>query len=383
MTTTVIIIKVIFWLSLFLIFWSYFGYLIGLKIISLFYRKKLTRQEQTPNISLIITAYNEEKRLQEKLDNTLSLDYPRDKLEIIVVSDGSTDQTVAIARTYQDRGIKLLEIPERHGKHYSQGQGIKKVQSEIVVLTDATTYLKEDALKKIVRNFADPKIGCVSGEDHIETIDGSTDGEGVYVKYEMKLRALESQVGSLVGVSGCFFAMRKELVTGWIDNMSSDFYIPIVAYLNGYRAVLESEAVGYYTVLKKAEKEFERKVRTVVHGFEVLFHFKKILNPIKYGTYALQMLSHKLNRWLVPFWLFFLFAMNALAIDQGLFYQVFFAGQIFFYLLALFGYLVKKTREIFIFKIPLFFVMANLSILLAWHYYLIGKKFVIWESTRR
>lgn len=383
MTTTIIIIKIIFWLSLFLIFWSYFGYLISLKIISFFYRRKTVREDITPAISLIITAYNEEARIHKKLDNTLSLDYPSQNLEIIVVSDGSTDRTEEIVRTYADRGVKLLAIPERHGKHYGQGRGIRMAQNEIVILTDATTFLKEDALKKIVRNFADPKIGCVSGEDRIETADGGTDGEGIYVRYEMKLRALESRVGSLVGVSGCFFAMRKSLSTGWIDDMSSDFYTPIVAYLHGYRAVLESEAIGYYTVLKKPEKEFERKVRTVVHGFEVLFKFKKILNPLKYGTYSLQMLSHKLDRWLVPFWLIFLLTMNILLIDQGLFYLIFLAGQVVFYLLALTAYLIPGIQNIIIFKIPLFFVMVNLSILLAWHYYLNGRKFVTWESTKR
>lgn len=383
MTTTVIIIKIIFWSSLLLIFWTYFGYFILLKIISLFYQRKTVQEDTTPAISLIITAYNEEARINKKLDNTLSLDYPPQNLEIIVVSDGSTDRTEEIVRTYVNRGVKLLSIPERHGKHYSQGRGIQMAQNEIVILTDATTFLKEDALKKIVRNFADPRIGCVSGEDRIETADGGTDGEGIYVKYEMKLRALESRVGSLVGVSGCFFAMRKSLSVEWIDDMSSDFYTPIIAYLHGYRAVLESEAIGYYTVLKKPEKEFERKVRTVVHGFEVLFKFKKILNPLKYGTYSLQMLSHKLDRWLVPFWLIFLLFMNILLIDQGLFYQIFLAGQAVFYLLALTAYLIPGIQNIIIFKIPLFFVMVNLSILLAWHYYLNGRKFVTWESTKR
>ena len=383
MTYTDIITIAIFWLSLFLIFWAYFGYFLGLKIISLLHTKKTIHGDSTPDISLVITAYNEEKRIVRKLDNTLALDYPRDRLEIVVVSDGSTDRTEEIVRSYADKGVKLLAISERHGKHYGQGRGIQNAQNEIVVLTDATTYLKEDALRKIVRNFADPKIGCVSGEDLIEIDNGGTDGEGIYVKYEMKLRALESRVGSLVGVSGCFFAIRKHLSAGWIDDMSSDFYMPIIAYINGYRAVLESEAIGNYRILKKAEKEFERKVRTVVHGFEVLFKFKKILNPFRYGFYSLQMLSHKLNRWLVPFWLIFLFALNALLLDRGLFYQVFFAGQLLFYLLALFAYLVKNARDISIFKIPLFFVMVNLSILLAWHYYLTGRKFVTWESTRR
>jgi len=379
----VFIIKTVFWLSFFLIFWVYFGYLLTLKIISLFYRKKLIRQDFTPDITIVITVYNEEKRIREKLDNTLSLDYPPDKREIIIVSDGSDDETENIVRYYADKGVTLLAIPERHGKHYGQGRGIAQARNEIVVLTDATTFLKEDALKKIVRSFADPSIGCVSGEDRIEQSGNGSDGEGIYVRYEMMLRSLESKVGSLVGVSGCFFAMRKKLNADWIDDMSSDFYMPLVSRFRGYRSVLDSEAIGIYRVLKKAEKEFIRKVRTVVHGFEVFFKFKKLLNPFKYGFYAIQLLSHKLCRWLVPLWLIFMLVLNALLIDQGPLYLVLMAAQLSFYLLALIGYLIKKLRDAFIFKIPLFFIMVNLSILVAWHYYLMGKKFVTWDSTKR
>ncbi|MFZ5979899.1 MAG: glycosyltransferase family 2 protein [Candidatus Zixiibacteriota bacterium] len=383
MIDIVIIIKAVFWLSFFLISWAYFGYLLTLKIISLVYQKKLVRQDFTPDISIVITVYNEEKRIREKLDNTLSLDYPPEKREIIIVSDGSDDETENIVRTYIDKGVKLLAIPERHGKHYGQGEGIRQARNDIVVLSDATTFLKEDALRKIVRSFADPTIGCVSGEDRIKQDGEGSDGEGIYVRYEMLLRSLESRVGSLVGVSGCFFAMRKKLVSDWIDDMSSDFYMPLVSRLHGYRAVLDSEAIGIYRVLRKAEKEFIRKVRTVVHGFEVFFNFKKLLNPFKYGFYSVQLLSHKLGRWLVPLWLFFMLVLNALLLDQGSLYQALMAGQLLFYLLALIGYLVKKSRDVFVFKIPLFFVMVNLSILVAWHYYLIGKKFVTWDSTKR
>ena len=383
MIDIVFIIKAVFWLSFIAVFWAYFGYLLTLKLISLFYGKKLERRDFTPDISVVITVYNEEKRIREKLDNTLALDYPPDKREIIIVSDGSDDDTENIVRSYADKGVKLLAVAERHGKHYGQGRGIEEARHDIVVLTDATTFLKEDALKKIVRSFADPSIGCVSGEDRIEKTGSGSDGEGIYVRYEMLLRSLESRVGSLVGVSGCFFAMRKKLNSDWIDDKSSDFYMPLVARIHGYRAVLDSEAIGVYRVLRKAEKEFIRKVRTVVHGFEVFFTFKQLLNPFKYGFYAIQLLSHKLGRWLVPLWLFFMLALNALLIDQGPLYLTLMAAQLLFYLLALTGYLVKPLREVFFFKIPLFFVMVNLSILVAWHYFLMGKKFITWDSTKR
>jgi cellulose synthase/poly-beta-1,6-N-acetylglucosamine synthase-like glycosyltransferase len=378
-----LIIQIIFWIMLFLIFWTYFGYLITMKVISFFRSKEVKKQAYSPEVSLIITAYNEEKNIGKKIENSLAQDYLKDKLEIIVVSDGSTDKTIDIVRSYQDKGVKLLSLPARHGKHYGQGKGIEMAKSDIIVLSDAATFLKHDAVEKIVRNFVDPKIGCVSGIDEIQNADSKSHGEGTYIKYEMKLRALESAVNSLVGVSGSFFAFRKYLCQGWIDNMSSDFYMPILSYINGYRTVLEKEAVGYYEVLNESQKEFTRKVRTVVHGMEVLFRFKGILNPFKYGLYSCQMISHKLLRWLVPLYLVFLFWSNLLLISQNTFFLITLILQVVFYMLAIFASLIKGLKNILIFRIPLFFVMVNYSIVVAWHNYFIGRNFVLWEPTKR
>lgn len=373
----------IFWVSLSFIFWTYFGYLITLKAVSLFYSKKVKKQEYFPEVSLVITAYNEEERISHKIENSLALNYPNDKLEIIVVSDGSNDKTVDIVKSYRNKGVKLLALPIRNGKHCSQGKGIEMAKNEIIVLTDATTFLKDDAVEKIVQNFADQKIGCVSGLDEIQNADSNIQGEGAYVKYEMKLRALESDVNSLIGVSGSFFAVRKHLCQNWIDNLSSDFYMPIIAHINGYRTVLEKEAIGYYETLNKQQKEFTRKVRTIVHGMEVLLKFKGILNPFKYGFYAFQMLSHKLSRWLVPLFLIFLFWTNLFLVSQNTFFLIALVLQIAFYMLAIFAYLIKGLKKILFFRIPLFFVMVNYSIVVAWHNIFIGKDFVLWEPTKR
>jgi cellulose synthase/poly-beta-1,6-N-acetylglucosamine synthase-like glycosyltransferase len=226
------IMTIIFWISFFMVFWAYFGYLAFLKLLSLFYRRKVHKEANFyPDISIVITAYNEEKRIAEKLKNTLDLDYPKENREIIVVTDGCTDRTVEIVKSYADQGIKLLEIHDRHGKHYGQGKGIHKAEHDIVILTDATTFLPGDAAEKIISNFADQGIGCVSSEDRMKSTTAESSGEGIYVKYEMLLRRLESKVGSLVGVSGCFFAVRKKLCWEWIDNMSADFYMPSVTRL--------------------------------------------------------------------------------------------------------------------------------------------------------
>jgi glycosyltransferase involved in cell wall biosynthesis len=381
--TADIFAKTLFWISVFVILWAYAGYFLTMWFLSVVRPKPIARQDWHPQISLIITAYNEEKRIGRKIDNSLQLDYPKDKLEIIVVSDASTDSTESIVKSYADRGVKLLAMPVRNGKHYAQGRGIQSAASDIVILTDATTFLDKDALTKIVRSYTDPSVGCVSGEDRVESDGGETAGEGAYVKYEMKLRSFENLAGSLVGASGCFFSVRKSLCGGWIDDMSSDFYMPIVAKMNGLRAVVDHEAIGSYRVVNNPSKEFERKVRTVVHGLEVVFHFAGIMNPFRYGGYAWQMISHKLCRWLVPPALILTFVCNAALVNQGTLFQITLAAQGLLYILALAGYLVKPLQKLAPFKIPLFFVMVNLSILVAWYKYLTGYKYVVWDATKR
>jgi cellulose synthase/poly-beta-1,6-N-acetylglucosamine synthase-like glycosyltransferase len=378
-----LLLQLILWLAIFLVFWTYFGYYFMLRIISIFYSRKVNKQEFIPKVSLIITAYNEEKKIRQKLENTLGLSYPKDKLEIIVVSDGSTDKTEELVDTYKQKDIRLLSLPDRHGKHFAQYKAIETAKYDIVVLTDATTFLREDAVAKIVQNFSDPNIGCVSGKDRAKSSGSALQGEALYVKYEMELRALESKLASLVGVSGSFFAVRKNLCEIWHSDLSSDFYLPILSHMKGYRTVLEPEAIGYYEVLKEPQKEFQRKVRTVVRGLEVLFKFKEIMNPFKYGTYSFQMISHKLSRWLVPVYLIFLFGLNLLLFDQGIFFVILFVSQVLFYMLALSAFLIKKLQDIIPFKIPFFFIVVNLSILVAWYNFLIGKRFVIWEPTKR
>ncbi|MFH2035006.1 MAG: glycosyltransferase family 2 protein [Candidatus Zixiibacteriota bacterium] len=374
---------VLFWISAFMIFWTYAGYPIMLALIGLIWSRKPKFDNILPDISLVITAYNEEEQIARKLENSLMLDYPKDKLEIIVASDGSTDRTDEIVRSFQNQGIKLLSIPGRNGKHYCQGRGIQATKNDLVVLSDATTFLEKDSLKKIIRSFGDSKIGCVSGVDSVKTSKDNPSGEGAYVRYEMKLRSLESKVGSLVGVSGCFFAVRKELCNEWIDNMSSDFYMPIITYIRGFRTVLENEAVAYYEILRSADKEYTRKVRTIVHGLEVFFHFKKILNIFKYGFFTIQIVSHKLLRWLAPFFMILLFGVNIPLAISNPFYYLLLLLQIIYYVMALTTYFFRKLEGYSIFKIPLFFAMVNVSIIVSWYYFLRKKDFIVWQPTER
>lgn len=375
--------QIIFWISVFVIFWAYFGYFITLAIISKLYQNKTIKSNESPAVSFIVTAYNEELRIRRKIENTLEIQYPKDKFEVIFVSDGSSDKTNEIVASYADRGVKLLALPVRHGKHYGQHEAIKIAAGDILVFTDATTYLNPDAVGKLVRGFADNSVGCISGEDFVETDESESAGEGAYVKYEMKLRSLESRVANLVGVSGCFFALRKKLTDTWFSDLSSDFYLPILTHMNGYRVILESEAVCRYAALKDPEKEFQRKVRTIVNGMAVLDRLKSILNPFKYGVFSWQMISHKIIRWSVPAALVFIFLCSIGLMETYRFYSILFWLQVCFYLLALMGYIIKPLRKILLFKIPLFFVTVNFSIFIAWLKFLTGRRYVTWESTKR
>ena len=377
------LLQLTFWVVCFTLFWTYFGYYIFLRVYSIFALKPVKRDDITPSVSLIITAYNEESSIAEKIENSLSLDYPNDKLEIIVVSDGSNDGTTEIISRYAERGIKLIDIPERIGKHNAQERGIEQVRCEIIVFTDAATHLETDAVRKIVRSFSDPGIGCVSGMDRIDVYGHPSRGEGTYIYYEMKLRAHESEVSSLIGVSGSFYAVRKELCKTWYGHMSNDFYMPIVARMKDYRSVLDREAIGSYSVKIETEKEFKRKVRTVVHGLDVMFSFWRIMNPFKYGLFSIQMISHKLFRWLAPLFLILCFVLNFALAGAGLLYQIILAFQILSCLTAAAALAIRGLDHNWFFRIPSFFAMVNLSILVAWIKFIGGERYITWERTKR
>ena len=377
------LLQLIFWIVCFILFWTYFGYYIFLRVYSIFASKPVKKDEILPSVSLIITAYNEESRIAEKIENSLALDYPTDKIEIIVISDGSNDGTTEIVTRYLERGVKLIEIPDRVGKHSAQERGIEQTQCEIVVFTDAATHLGPESMRKIVRSFADPKIGCVSGMDRIDVCGQPSQGEGIYINYEMGLRTLESAVSSLIGVSGSFYAVRKELCETWYGHLSNDFYMPIIARMKGYRSVLDSEAIGSYSVKIKTEKEFKRKVRTVVHGLDVMFNFWRIMNPFKYGLFSIQMISHKLLRWLAPFFLILCLVLNFALAGAGLLYQIVLAFQILSCLAAAAALAIRGLEHNRFFRIPAFFTMVNLSILVAWIKFICGERYITWERTER
>ncbi len=373
----------IFWIGIYLIFYTYIGYLGFLWVISHLFRTPVKSGDYLDSISIIIPVYNEESQIIKKVENCLQLDYPKDLLEIVVVSDCSTDSTDDIVKSYADRGIKHLRINERQGKHYAQQEALKLIKGEIVVFTDVSIMLPKDSLRLLMRDFNDPEVGCVSSVDEIEGTEENSNAEGLYIRYDMLLRKMESISGSSTGMSGSFYAARKSLCDVWYPNMSNDFYIPLVAVIKGYRAIVDENVKGRYSIVKTYRAEFIRKVRTIVHGLQVLFAFKQILKPGHYGLYWFKIISHKLFRWLVPFFLIAVFISNIFLLSSGVIYNIIYGCQLLLYLFSAIGGIFPDLRRFMPVRVAYFFVMVNLSILVAWFKYISGEKYVRWEPSKR
>lgn len=373
--------EILFWSSLFAAFYAYFGYPLLLAVWGLFSPQRAWKvSEALPSVSVIMPAHNEEGVLAAKLENLLTLDFPKEKLEILVISDGSTDRTVSIAEDYGRKGpIRVVEITDRGGKANALNVGLGAARNEIVVFTDASIMLEADALKAIVAPFSDSKIGCVSGED---VIPGGG-GEGMYGRYELFLRNLESRIGSIVGASGSFYAQRRSLTQPFEEGVAPDFLSVLNVVEAGHRAISEPTARGVMRSVVGTRAEFDRKVRTLLRGMAGLFARFHLLNPLKFGRFAWFLWSHKVFRWLVPVFLISALLSNfVLANTTG--YQLLLLAQLLFYGSAvLAGLQAPVIASSFVGRVPLYFVVVNLAIIVAWWRYLSGVRQEIWVPSQR
>lgn len=376
-------IKYLFWLSIIFILYAYMGYPLLLILLSKIRNRPVTKGNIVSNVSFIITAYNEEKRIREKIEDTLKQDYPKDRIEIIIASDCSDDSTDKIVKSYESQGVRLVSATERLGKEATQKLAIDTAKGEILVFSDVATMLSSNGVKNIVRNFNDPTVGCVSSVDRFVDPDGQISGEGAYVKYEMLLRNLEMKVNSLVGLSGSFFAARKVVCQDWASDLQSDFNTLLNSIKIGLRGVSDSESIGYYKNIIDEKKEFDRKVRTVIRGISVFMKSLSLLNPFRYGLFSWQLFSHKLCRWLVPFAMILVLVSNLFLIPHHEMYKYIMILQVLFYVTAFVSSIRKILPFKSIMKIPFYFVMANLSILVAWYRYTKGERLITWEPSKR
>lgn len=371
----------LFWTSVIGILYSYLIYP-SILLLCKKVRRVYADEPYRPCVSFIVAAHNEAARIERKLDNSLAIDYPKDKLEIIVVSDASTDGTDEIVQRYTDVGVRLIRSGERKGKEYAQLLGIRAARGEVLVFSDVATNIPGESLYNLLEKFTDPNIGAVSSEDRFIASDGSYSGEGLYVKYEMWLRKLESQVNSLVGLSGSFFAARKSVCKDWDIYVQSDFNTALNCARLGLSAVTAPDVLGYYKDVSDPSKEYNRKYRTVLRGITSLMG-SEVLNPARYGFFSFQVFSHKVMRWLVPWFLLSTFLFSIALAEQHWIYAWVLFLQITFYLLALYGWLFPQARRYALIRLIYFFVQVNIAIVHASISYAMGKRILVWAPSRR
>lgn len=340
-----------------------------------------------PTISITIPVYNEVNQIDDLLESILRLDYPAEKRQILVVSDASDDGTDERVRAYADRGVELLRMPRRGGKTAAENAARSLLRGEIIVNTDASIRIHRNALKPLISRFADPTVGLASGRDiSVTRVDGEMNiGESAYVGYEMWIRGLETKLFGIVGASGCFYAIRRELHQHPLpEALSRDFAAAMVTREHGYRAVSVDEAVCLVPRSPSLHREYRRKVRTMTRGMETL-HFKRhLLNPFRYGVFSWMLFSHKVCRWAAPwavaiatFGLLFMAASQPLAlVPLGV------AAAIA--LLALIGWNWPEGRALpRLFAVPAFLVAGNVAVLHATINAVRGELNAVWEPTRR
>lgn len=379
-----------FWIGLGLLAWVYAGYPVLLWLLGLLgVRRPIHADRIEPRVTLIVSAYNERQVIGAKLENCGRLDYPADRFEVIVVSDASDDGTDDVVLA-AGPPARLLRMEARGGKTVGLNAALRIAQGDIVVFSDANAMYERDALRMLVRNFADPRVGAVTGESRYEigADDASTESEGTYWSYEIWIKGLESSLGSLVGGDGAIYAIRRGLYRDLAPGDLSDFVNPLQIVAQGYRNVYEPAAISWEGGAEGYGAEFRRKVRIVNRAWRATFKMRSLLNPFRYGFFSLQYLSHKVLRWLVPWLMLVVFATNLLLAGSSPLFALLMAGQLFFYGLALLGWLLAANSRTSggllgrVASIPYYFCLVNLASLVALVEVFGGKEYRTWSSSR-
>jgi len=378
----------VFWISLFLIVYSLFGYYFLLLLLSKFVKRKRTNDDNyTPFVTILMSVYNEEKIIEQKIKNFFELDFPDDKLQLIIGSDGSTDKTEELIKKFENEKVKLLSFNDRRGKSAILNDLAVEVSGDIIMFSDANTLYHCEAVKKIVQHFADITVGAVCGNLQLINPDENNLGgwgEKIYWSYENKIKELEGKIKTTIGASGGIYAIRKELFQSVPQDKSiaCDFLIPLRIAGKGFNVVYENESIAMENTSKNIKGEFIRKVRIGFQGFQMLRFIIPFLNPSK-GFLSFGLWSHKIIRWFTPFLLSLAFIINYLLIEHT-FYQVLFLLQTLFYLFSLLGLLINLFKKKFLlFSAPSYYVTINLALLVGFFKFLFFQQKPTWETAER
>lgn len=383
-----------FWIGLFIIVYTFVGYgfvLFLLVNIKRVFRKPFIFQVDAdlPTVSILIAAYNEEALIEQKIENTLALDYPSEKLQIIIVTDGSTDQTAAKVSKYGS--ISLLHSNERAGKMAAIKRAMPFVEGQVILFTDANTFLNKAAVKELVKHYQNDRVGAVAGEKRIhveEAADASSAGEGFYWKYESLLKRWDYELYSNVGAAGELFSIRTALYEPVeSDTIIDDHMIAMRIAEKGFVIAYEPGAYAVETASENAKEELKRKIRIAAGGIQSILRLKKAANPFYYPVLTFQYISHRVLRWTItPLLMIMVFVLNGLIVFQAnsLLYLILFLGQLFFYLLSLAGYYFEnrniRVKALFV---PFYFCMMNYAVLAGILRYFRKNQSAAWEKSRR
>lgn len=386
-------LALLFWLCLFLVFYAYLGY--GLLLWAMIKVKRLFRgkhkpasPQEWPTVTLLVAAYNEEKDIRTKIENSLALDYPADRINYLFVTDGSDDRTPELVAQHPQ--IRHLHRPERQGKLAAVERAMQQVASDVVIFTDANTILNPEAAKNIARHFSNPEVGAVAGEKRVlssEEDAAAGAGEGFYWRYENTLKRWDSELHTVVGAAGELFAVRSSLFEAVPrDTIIEDFYLTLRIAQKGYRVIYEPEACAEELPSANSGEELKRKVRIAAGGIQAVVRLKALLNPAKYSWLSFQYISHRVLRWtLAPLSLLIILLTNmGLALMGHPLYQLLLVGQLLFYSSALLGYFLesRKTR-IKVFFVPYYFFLMNYAVYAGFWRYLRGRQSAVWERAKR
>jgi cellulose synthase/poly-beta-1,6-N-acetylglucosamine synthase-like glycosyltransferase len=376
--------QILFVGSLLLLLYVYILYPLLLAVISRVFRKRETQLGYEPTISVLICAYNEAAGIGGKLHQTLALDYPADKLEIVVVSDGSTDETEEIVRSFSDLRVKLIRSSRRLGKTNAQNEGVLHCQGEVIVFSDATTVYHSLALKYLAANYKDERIGAVSGRyKYFDEHGDSPNGRGsiLFWDYENMIKSLQSRINTITGCCGCIYSVRRSAFSELPSDIISDLVQPLRVIKQGYSVIFEDRALAYEATTTSSEQEWTMRVRVITRAMRGILSVRELLNPIRRPWIAFQLVSHKVLRWLVPLYLLGLLIGSAFLVQDPRFATLF-VLQVVFYALALLALVVPLHRFSSLLGLPLYFCTLNLAALMSLVQLVRGRKYVVWETVR-
>lgn len=380
-----IILQTLFIISLLALGYTYAGYPIFVYAVSRLFPKKVETGEIEPSVTVLITAFNEESSIAAKLENTLRIDYPAEKLDILVASDGSTDRTDEIAAGFGSRGIRVFRQEGRKGKTFTQNAAVEQARGEIVLFSDATTEYNSDVLNKLVPYFSDAKVGCAAGRLVYVDPSGSDVGKGAqsYWSYETFLKQSESNACSLIGASGCLYAVRRSAYKPMYPEACSDFLICTLLFEQGLRSVYVPEAVCFEETNRDARNELRMRVRVISQTFTDLWRNRSMMNPFKSGFYAIQLVSHKLLRYAAPVFLAVLFLTSLMLAFGNIYFIIMALLQAVFYLTAGAAWLLERFHiSTGPFSIPLYVVIATFASVAGFYKFIRGENYASWETIR-